>query len=102
MAAVARSVWSAPGWSHRGSLTRAECAAVALSSARRARPWRVRPFDVPAGDAARPPTPTPSAQGERSTKLDAFPILRTSCGADPSARTFLVLVAACPGGYDAA
>jgi hypothetical protein len=102
MAAVARSVRSAQGWSRRGSLTRAECASVVLSTARRARPWRVRPGDGPAGDAARPPTPTQSAPGERSTRLNAFPELRPSCGAAPSAPTFLVLVAACPGGYDAA
>ena len=74
MAAVARPVRSAQGWSRRDSLTRAECAAVVLSTVRSAKPWRVRPGDVPAGDGV-PATPPQSLRGETSTELYAFPLI---------------------------
>ena len=101
MAVVARPVWSAQGWSRRGSLTRAECSAFVLSTVHSARPWRVRPSDAPAGDAIPPPTLPRSLPGETSTELDAFPYSLTKLQRPPFC-TFLVLVAACPGVYDAA
>jgi hypothetical protein len=60
-----------------GWLTRSECAPVVLSTACSAKLWRVRPDDVPAGDATHSPTSPQALPAEQSTELDAFPKLLT-------------------------